>query len=133
MKAILYDNLMNNKHGESVGEQINYVYEYVNGLRPIKPKKPFLDKNHNAEELQSYIKEFNEYENRNKEYNEYILLYKEVSIASYDALERYIYVMSGVNTIPEIYRDKVINFVKSRKDGYLEIFNELMDICEEIF
>lgn len=100
--------------------------------KPHYKSKPLPPNEHTSESILNYSKELEEWEKYKEEKNKTLVLHKEFQIKVSDLLDEYIKEMSGLNDIPEKYRDKVYDraWEDGHSDGYLQVYYELVDLVE---
>lgn len=115
-------------------DSLNELEEYLKPKRieysVYLPKPSKLQINHTSKEALEYAKKLSEYEELKKENDAYDEKATEVNSAIDDVIDVYIRYKSGLNDIPEQYRDKVYSLAYSRghSGGHSEIMNELLDL-----
>lgn len=122
-----------NLEGLSVYEAEKRIKTYLNDLYVHRPKEPRLKSvTPTEEELSSFLAEKEEYQKLLREYETNNDFYKSESKRLYDILDDIIREDSGLNDIPEQYRDKVYSYAWERghSSGYSEVYNCLCDLVE---
>lgn len=91
---------------------------------------PKLSHNHTSVDAKKYAEDLELYENEKKSYHEKLNLHRNESYRLESLIEEFIKEESGLNTIPEYYREKVYSYAyeQSRSNGYSELFNTLRDL-----
>lgn len=121
-------------------EEIAYtstVYDAIHwalnqGLEfPKTPKKPIANIT-NSFNAKQYAIELEEYEKKCAEYDVRFSEYKKVKIEIENIIVEFIKKMSGLNDIPEQYRDKVYSkaYEYGHSSGLSEVYNTLLDLVE---
>ena len=131
METKLTAQLLEKQFGESVSKAVEYAYTFKPEY-PTAPKKPYLSSKHTSEEAKQYALDLAEYEEKmvahRKVKEEYNLASSEVD----GIIVEYIKEVSGLNRIPEQYRDKL--YRKAYEDGhssvYHEVYLELVELVE---
>ncbi len=109
------------------------IKTYLNDLYPHRPEEPKLrNVTPTEEELSIFLAEKEEYQKLSKEYETNNDFYESESKRLYDILDDIIREDSGLNGIPEQYRDKVYSYAyeNGHSSGYIEIYNYLLDLVE---
>lgn len=117
----------------SVYEAEKRIKTHLNELYVSKPREPRLKSTTpTEEELSSFLAEKEEYKKLLEEYNININFYELESKRLYDILDDIIREDSGLNDIPEEYRNKVYRYAWERGhfSGYSEVYNCLCDLVE---
>ena len=120
---------------EFEGLTIQEAIDFSKSLHIDYPKriiKPALTNEHSADEAEAYAISLKQYE-KNKVHYDSDYGYVKIYNSEVDrVLEAYLKEESGLNTIPEIYREKVWSRAWSdcHSGGYSEIFNKLTDLIE---
>ena len=98
---------------------------------PKIPKKPIIHIN-NSSDAKQYAIELEEYEKKYAEYEDNFYEYKKIKIAIENVIVEFIKEMSGLNDIPEQYRDKVYSkaYEYGHSSGLSEVYNTLLDLVE---
>lgn len=98
---------------------------------PKAPKKPIANIS-NSSNAKQYAIELEEYEKKYAEYEVRCFEYKKVKIAIENVAVEFIKEMSGLNEIPEQYRDKVYSkaYEYGHSGGLSEVYNTLVDLVE---
>lgn len=97
---------------------------------PKRPPKPSLGAKHTASELEIYTEQFKEYEKNDAAYQELFKAYREKQNEIHALLSDYIKELSGLNTIPEQYQEKVyaLAWQEGHSIGYSEVYNYLLQL-----
>jgi len=112
-------------------QQIQDLLDKI-GSYPEKPKKPVLDRNHNAEQARDYAMSMEVYEVRFAEFEKNRIAYYqrqgEIEHMIVDLISR----ESGLFNIPEQYRKKVwsIAWEEGHGAGYHEVYQWLTRLVE---
>ena len=117
--------------GLSVYEAEKEIRDYLNDLWVNKPKEPLLINNKpTKEDIEDYTKKVEQYNIDLAEYKIENEIYESESRRLWDLLEEKIKEDSGLNTIPEQYRDKVYSYAYQRghSSGYGEVYGYLCDL-----
>lgn len=114
---------------------ISTVIEYAqtfNLEHPKLPSKPILSKNPNSDEALEFALKLKQYETEKADYQSKMAEYNEIRNANDDIIKEFICDFSGLNTIPEQYRDKVYNkaYSDGHSNGYESVYNELCGLVE---
>ena len=98
---------------------------------PKLPKKPIANIT-NSSNAKQYAIELEEYEKKYAEYEVRYFEYKKVKFAIENVAVEFIKEMSGLNEIPEQYRDKVYSkaYEYGHSSGLSEVYNTLVDLVE---
>lgn len=98
---------------------------------PKTPKKPIANIS-NSSNAKQYAIELEEYEKKYAEYEVRYFEYKKVKFAIENVAVEFIKEMSGLNEIPEQYRDKVYSkaYEYGHSSGLSEVYNTLVDLVE---
>lgn len=117
----------------SVYDAEKEIREYLSNLYTSQPKKPTLKNNTpTAEELSTYIEQSKKYDLVLEEFKTKKDLYESEGLRLYSLLEEKIKDYSGLNDIPEQYRDKVYRYAYSQghSSGYVEVYQYLCDLVD---
>lgn len=117
----------------SVYEAEKRIKTHLNDLYVHRPREPRLKSTTpTEEELSKFLAEKEEYQKLLKEYNVNNDFYKSESSRLYAILEDKVREDSGLNDIPEQYRDKVFRYAWSERhfSGYYEVYNRLCDLTD---
>jgi flagellar biosynthesis/type III secretory pathway protein FliH len=119
------------RHNDGVYKTISEAYKFSVEY-PDRPKRPFLSNKPGSVAAAKYAEELALYENENAEYLESIKLAREHNRKIDQLIEAFIREESGLNTIPEQYRDKVYRhaYQTGHSSGFSEIYNHLLDLIE---
>jgi hypothetical protein len=124
---------MKNLENLSVYEAERQIREYLDTLYVNKPKEPLLITNKpTKEEIEDYAKKVEQYHLDSAEYKDKNDLYKIESRRLWDLLEEMLKEDSGLNNIPEQYRDKVYYYAyrQGHGSGYSEVYTYLCELVE---
>ena len=100
---------------------------------PRKPKFPkLLSTSPSIQEIESYKQDMSSYEIDLEKYVQDKIVYDNISNTIVSLKEEIIREESGLNKIPEQYRDKVydVAYRSGHSSGYLEVYNKLVDLVE---
>lgn len=100
---------------------------------PIKPSKPILKKDHNAEELKKYTFDFEFYGVEMEAYKTYMITYREREAEINSALEEFVKIASGFyDHVPKNKQSKVWNraWEDGHSSGYHEVFIHLEGLVD---
>jgi hypothetical protein len=127
----LNDNNSGNYH--SVDDVIKYYQE--NGIDyPKNPKEPKLySVKPSNEEIEKYQKDVAQYSNDKIEYKRKLKEYQELNSFVIEQMHKFIEESVGVESIPEIFRDKTIYYIRGCSSNYEEYNDKLSDIIYAIF
>lgn len=98
-----------------------------------KPSKPFLKSTKPTEaEIGTYTAELSMYNDDLEKYNENEKLYRKENSNRTAAIEDFIKEESGLNTIPEQYRNKVYSYAydDAHSNGYYEVYLKLEKLVD---
>ena len=126
---------MKTLEGLSVHQAESEIRVYLSILhsKEVRPIRPILHTNTpNKEELEEYNSKLDVYTKESAEYEKSVNAYKEEFVRLYGLLEDMIKEDSGLNTIPEQYRDKVYSYAyqQGHSSGYGEVYNYLLDLVD---
>lgn len=117
----------------SVYEAEERIKTYLNTIYVHKPKEPSLKSLKPTEEdMDLFLAEKEKYKTELEEYKIKNTFYGEEIMRLYFLLEEMIKDDSGLNDIPEQYRDKLYNYAweKGHSSGYSEVYNCLCNLVE---
>ena len=114
------------------------VYQAIRDADTLKadysfhPKKPFLLKGANSGTAQKYAQDLAAYEAAKEVYNKEAKAAQEHNRKVYQLIENLIREESGLNFIPEQYRDKVYSHAlqSGHSSGYSEVYNHLCELVD---
>ena len=124
---------MKNIDGLSIYEAESKIREYLRELYVSKPKEPSLKSLKPTEEdMTLFLSEKEKYKIDLEEYKIKNTFYGDESMKLYSLLEEKIKDDSGLNSIPEQYRDKVYSYAyqQGHGSGYGEVYNYLLGLVE---
>ena len=124
---------MKNIDGLSIYEAESKIREYLRELYVSKPKEPSLKSlKPTQEDMTLFLSEKEKYKIDLEEYKIKNTFYGDESMKLYSLLEEKIKDDSGLNSIPEQYRDKVYSYAyeQGHGSGYGEVYNYLLDLVE---
>ncbi len=124
---------MKNIDGLSIYEAESKIREYLRELYVSKPKEPSLKSLKPTEEdMTLFLSEKEKYKIDLEEYKIKNTFYGDESMRLYPLLEEKIKDDSGLNSIPEQYRDKVYSYAyeQGRGSGYGEVYHYLCNLVE---
>ena len=124
---------MKNIDGLSIYEAESKIREYLRELYVSKPKEPSLKSLKPTEEdMTLFLSEKERYKIDLEEYKIKNTFYGDESMKLYSLLEEKIKDDSGLNYIPEQYRDKVYSYAyqQGHGSGYGEVYNYLLGLVE---
>jgi hypothetical protein len=124
---------MKNIDGLSIYEAESKIREYLRELYVSKPKEPLLKSlKPTEEEVSNFLAEKEKYKTDLEDYKTKDEFYRKESSRLYSLLEYKIKEDSGLNNIPEQYRDKVYSYAyqQGHGSGYGEVYNYLLDLVE---
>lgn len=119
--------------GLSVYEAENKIREYLKPLFVSKPYEPKLKNlKPTGEEISEFLAKNEIYKKDLEEYKTKDNFYKQESRRLYDLLEEKIKEDSGLNDIPEQYRDKVYSYAyrEGHSSGYGAVYSILINLVE---
>ena len=124
--------LLQVRFGDNVGRAIEFAEAY-NTPYPTRPEKPFHKiglVNTDSKKLREYADALDIYEGELKIYKPELEAYQENKRKINSVIEGYIREVSGLNAIPEQYRDKVYGYAHEHghSAGYSETYNILLDL-----
>lgn len=119
------------RHTEGVYKTISEAYKFSVEY-PDRPKKPLLSQNAGSVSAAKYAEELAAYEKEYAEYAESRKLIQDHNGKIDQLIEAFVREESGLNTIPEQYRDKVYRhaYQTGHSSGFSEIYNHLLDLIE---
>ena len=99
---------------------------------PYHPKKPFLVKGAGSVTVQKYAEELAAYEAQVEAYKKDRTEEQSHNLKVYTLIENLIREESGLNSIPEQYRDKVYAhaYQSGHSSGFSEIYNHLCELVD---
>jgi hypothetical protein len=124
---------MENIDGLSIYKAQDAIREYLKPLYVSKPKEPLLKSlKPTEEEVSNFLAEKEKYKTDLEDYKTKDEFYRKESSRLYSLLEYKIKEDSGLNNIPEQYRDKVYSYAyqQGHGSGYGEVYNYLLDLVE---
>jgi hypothetical protein len=124
---------MKNLENLSVYEAEKQIREYLDTLYVRKPKEPLLITNKpTKEEIENYAKKVEQYNLDSAVYKDKNDLYKAESRRLWDLLEEKLKEDSGLNNIPEQYRDNVLYYAQQQGHGssYSVFYTYLCELVE---
>lgn len=115
----------------SVSQTLDYARSF-NIEYPSTPTKPFLAKGHSSVEAKQYVIDLEKYEIEKESCQKDKDEYNKVSSEIGHLMEEFIRERSGLNSIPEQYRDKVYSnaYQSGHSSGMSQVFNDLLDLVE---
>jgi len=122
---------MKTLEGLSVHQAEQKIREYLREIYVSKPKEPLLINNKpTKEDIDAYTEKVKQYDIDLAEYKNKNEIYKTESKRLWGLLEDMIKEDSGLNTIPEQYRNKVYSYAyqQGHGSGYGEVYNYLLDL-----
>ncbi len=117
----------------SVYQAEKQIMEYLDPLYPKLPKKPILlSRTPTQDNIEKYTKGVEQYELELNEYRIKNSVFKEESARLYSLLVEKVKEDSGLNDIPEQYRDKVYSYAyeQGHGSGYSEVYHYLHNLVE---
>jgi len=115
-------------------QDVEDYYEQNNIEYPRNPSEPRLSSTKpSKEELEKYLRDVENFPIFLKEYQELKKDYDEYQSFKSNQIREFIFDYVNINSIPEIYREKVISYADSRSDNYYDLKNKLADIISYIF
>lgn len=124
---------MKNIDGLSIYEAESKIREYLRELYVSKPKEPSLKSLKPTEEdMTLFLSEKEKYKIDLEEYKIKNTFYGDESMRLYSLLKEKIKDDSGLNSIPEQYRDKVYSYAyeQGHGSGYGEVYHYLCNLVE---
>lgn len=124
---------MENLEGLDVYKAQEKIREQLNPLYVSKPIAPRLkDKTPTKEDMEDYSKAVILYEKELEEYTFKNEFYRQESNRLWNLLEEKIKEDSGLNDIPEQYRNKVYSYAyqEGHSSGMGEVYNYLIELVE---
>jgi len=120
------------KRDKSVYEVIDDIRNSNNNEYPDRISKPTLGLKHSSDDVIKYAEELKQYEILKKENDKQKEIYNLEQQRLNSLIEEFIKDQSGLNNIPEKYRDKVYNYAysKSHSNGYYEVYLTLGDLVD---
>ena len=119
---------------DSMGEIFAKFDNYLGNMKyPKKPHEPrLLSFKPSVEDIENYQKQLDEYSSLLESYKEAKKIYDEVSNTIASIKEEMIRDDSGLNNIPEQYREKVYSVAwnNGHSDGYISVYNHLCELVE---
>lgn len=119
---------------DSMGEIFTKFDNFLGNVKyPKKPHEPQLSSfKPSVEDIENYQKQLDEYSSLLESYKEAKKIYDEVSNTIDSIKEEMIRVDSGLNNIPEQYREKVYNIAwrNGHSWGYTSVYNHLCELVE---
>ena len=117
----------------SIYNTIKWAFDSKEVQYPINPTKPHLSPKHTSEDAKQYAINLDKYETiEYPKFREEKAKYQAERNEIESVVIEFIKEESGLNTIPEQYRDKI--YSKAYKDGhsggYYEVYNHLLDLIE---
>lgn len=130
MEEVTFFKMTDVANTSSISNAIDWALQQC-GEYVHKPTKPVQNIN-NSTDAKKYVVALEEYEKKLEEYKIDVEIYKkrenEINLVITDFIKE----LSGLNTIPERYRDKV--YAKAYSDGhssgFYEIYIQLLDLVE---
>lgn len=122
---------MKNIEGLSIYEAEKQIKEYLSPLFVSKPVQPKLkSQTPTEEELKVYKTQIREYEVALDKYKTEDAFYRKEGSRLFDLLEEKIKEDSGLNDIPEQYRNKVYSYAweQGHSSGFGEVYNYLCSL-----
>lgn len=104
----------------------------LRAIYPDRPKKPFLTKGAGSVAAQKYAEELAAYESENETCKQARDAAQEHNRKVNELIETLIREESGLNLIPEQYRDKVYAYAwqTGHSSGYSEVYNHLSELVD---
>jgi hypothetical protein len=99
---------------------------------PVKPSRPVLQKDATSDDALKYAELLKRFESDSEVFMSELKVYKDKCQLIDKQIVDLIYDISGLNNIPEQYRDKVYNYAyqAGHAYGYQEIYSKLQDLVE---
>jgi trehalose-6-phosphate synthase len=119
--------------GLSIYEAEKQIREYLHGLWVSKPKEARLNTNKpTKEDIENYNNSSKQYHLILVDYENKKSFYDSESLRLWDLLHEKVKEDSGLNDIPEKYRDKVYSYAcrEGHSSGYIEIYNILCELVD---
>jgi hypothetical protein len=117
----------------SAYEAEKQIRDYLRELYVNKPRAPLLMNNKPTKEaVERYTIAVEQYTLDLAEYKTKDEVYRAESLRLWNLLENKIKEDSGLNDIPEQYRDKVYSYAyqQGHSSGYSEVYNYLLDLVD---
>ena len=117
---------------KSVTAMIELIYDSNVSEYPVHISKPYLHDHHTTKDVLKYADDLKQWETEKESYSIKLNNFRTEQSRIYSLAEAYIKEESGLNDIPEQYRDKVYSLAYSdgHDNGVCGVYYKLQDLVE---